>query len=419
MGAGDLATGALAGGRLGLAVLWAALVGAFFKFVLTEGLARWQLATGETLLEGAVLRFGPALAWGFAVYLAVWSFQVGAALIGACGVAAVALVPAFEDPARGVLVFGALHSLAALGLVWAGGFRLFERLMTAAVGIMFVLVVATVLRAGPDWGAVAAGLTLPRVPAGEGGLAWTVALMGGVGGTLTILCYGYWIREEDREGSGWLGVCRLDLATAYAVTALFSVCMVILGSATPVEGGGATLLIDLGESLRATLGPEARIAFLVGAWAAVFSSLLGVWQATPYLFADFWRLVRRRREASRPPATSRPPAPAADPTARIDTRGRLYRGYLLALATLPVLGVVRPFAEVQRAYAVFGALVMPGLAALLLVMNGRRAWVGERTNRPWTVLVLVAVLVFFAAAGAREAWPVVRDAGAALLAAGH
>ena len=53
VGAGDLATATFTGTKLGLAILWAVVLGAFFKFVLNEGLTRWQLATGDTLLEGA------------------------------------------------------------------------------------------------------------------------------------------------------------------------------------------------------------------------------------------------------------------------------------------------------------------------------------------------------------------------------
>ena len=58
VGAGDLATAAFAGSHLGVAILWVVVVGAFMKFVLNEGLARWQLATGETLLEGSMIRLG-------------------------------------------------------------------------------------------------------------------------------------------------------------------------------------------------------------------------------------------------------------------------------------------------------------------------------------------------------------------------
>lgn len=41
VGAGDLATGAFTGNKLGLAVLWAVVAGAGMKFVLNEGLAGW------------------------------------------------------------------------------------------------------------------------------------------------------------------------------------------------------------------------------------------------------------------------------------------------------------------------------------------------------------------------------------------
>ena len=121
VGAGDLATASFAGSQLGTAILWAALLGAFLKFVLNEGLARWQLATGDTLLEGAVLRFGRIVGWLFLPYLFLWSFFVGAALMSACGAALQALFPLFDDAERGRMVFGALSSLLGLVLVRAGG----------------------------------------------------------------------------------------------------------------------------------------------------------------------------------------------------------------------------------------------------------------------------------------------------------
>ena len=40
VGAGDLATGAFTGNQLGVAVLWAVVLGAVLKFVVNEGLAR-------------------------------------------------------------------------------------------------------------------------------------------------------------------------------------------------------------------------------------------------------------------------------------------------------------------------------------------------------------------------------------------
>lgn len=390
VGAGDLATAAFTGNRLGLAVLWAVAVGAGLKFALNEGLARWQLASGRTLLEGGVLHLGRPF-WVFmTTYLVFWSFFVGAALMSACGAAAQALLPLFESPTEGKIVYGLAHSGLGMALVIAGGYRLFEKVMGVCIGLMFATVVTTAVLLSPDWSAVAAGLLVPRIPDfGHGGLAWTIALMGGVGGTLTVLCYGYWIREEGRLGPGDLAVCRIDLAVGYAMTALFGVAMVIIGAATRIEGGGVSLIVNLADRLAEPLGPLGRWAFLLGAWGAVFSSLLGVWQSVPYLFSDLWRMIRKGPEA----------------TGAIDTRSRPYRLYLLALGTIPAIGLWGEFREVQKLYAIVGASFMPILALTLLWLNGSRRRVGpELRNRPMTNLALVATLAFFAWAGWLGFW---------------
>ena len=164
VGAGDLAGGAFAGMKLGVAVLWAIVLGAAFKFVITEGLARWQLATGTTFLEGAVLRLGKVVQWGFLIYLLVWSFGVGTSLISACGVASHALLPVFESPVHGKLVFGILHSLLGAALVWFGSYRFFERFMGCLVALMVTVVVVTGVLIGGDASSILSGLFIPRIP---------------------------------------------------------------------------------------------------------------------------------------------------------------------------------------------------------------------------------------------------------------
>ncbi len=381
VGAGDLATAGFAGSRLGVAILWAVAVGALLKFTLTEGLARWQLATGQTLLDGAITRLGPAVTVVFLLYLLPWSFFVGAALMSACGVTAQAILPFSDDPDRTRLVLAAVHSAAGVLVAWAGGFRLFERIMAVCVGVMFVTVVVTAAMIGPDWMAVARGLLVPSIPeATGGGLTWTIALMGGVGGTLTILCYGYWMREHGRTTVDELRTCRIDLAAAYAGTALFGIAMVIIASGMTLDARGSNLIVALAAQLHDGLGPAARWVFLAGAWAAVFSSLLGVWQAVPSIFADAWSRI------------------AGHPTA-LNTGSTPYRAYLLALAVIPLVHVTHPLRQVQKYYAVMGAAFIPLLAVTLLLLNGRRAWVGEQRNRPATVVVLVVCVVFFLLAG--------------------
>lgn len=387
VGTGDLATAAFTGNALGVTVLWAVLVGAGVKYVLNEGLARWQLATGETLLEGALGRLPHVLRLAFLAYFLVWSFLVAAALMSACGATAHAILPLTGSAPADKVVYGLLHGAAGVVLVRIGGYRLFERVMGGAIVLMVVTVVGTAVLVAPDWGAVAAGLVVPRIPELAGGLGWTVALMGGVGGTLTVLCYGYWMREEGRVRAEELGPSRLDLGLGYAVTALFGVAMVVVGSTVAVEGRGAGLIVSLADRLEGALGPAGRWAFLAGGWAAVASSLLGVWQSVPYLFADQWRLLRHEGGAS---GTDRLGTV-------VDTTARPYRLFLYALPTVSAVGLLVGFSAMQRLYAVTGALFMPLLAGTLLVL-GRPRWIGpDHPNRPLTQAVLVAILIFFTA----------------------
>ena len=393
VGAGDLATGAFTGNQLGVAVLWAVVLGAFIKFVLNEGLARWQLATGRTVLEGAVRHLGWPVRYIFLAYLLLWSYFVGSALISACGVAAHAMMPVFAEPAHGKIAFGIAHSILGVVLVLLGGFKLFEKLMTAAIAVMFVTVLTTAALLKPDWAAIGRGIVVPTIPQFDGqGLPWTIALMGGVGGTLTVLCYGYWIREKGRTGPAWMRTCRIDLAAGYAFTALFGLAMVIIGSHIRVEGKGANLIVKLADKLAQPLGPAGRWAFLLGAWCAIFSSLLGVWQAVPYVFADFCGLWRRRKDA------------AASAPVAVDTKSPAYRLYLFAIAFVPMIGLLFSFKQIQKAYAIFGALFMPMLAVALLLLNSRTARVGRKLrNRPVTTVVLVLITLLFALAFAFEA----------------
>lgn len=384
VGAGDLITASLGGSAVGLRLLWAALAGALLKWFLNEGIARWQMATETTLLEGWVERLGRWIRWVFLVYLLGWSFFTGGAMVSACGVAGAGLLPLARRLETSKAIWGVIHSALGLGLVLAGGFRLFERLMSVCIAVMFVTVLITAALAAPGCGALAHGL-VPSVPAG--GTGWLLGILGGVGGTVTLLSYGYWIAEEGRVGLEGLRACRLDLGVGYGMTALFGAAMVIIGSRVQISGGGAAVALTLADQLAEAIGPAGRWIFLLGFWGAVFSSLLGVWQSVPYLFTDFVYLSGGERRGLTDYGRTLP-----------------YRAFLVALAVMPLPMLWVSIKRAQLAYAVLGALFMPLLALTLLAMNNRGGWVGERFRNGWAAnLALSVTLAFFVWVGGREA----------------
>jgi Mn2+/Fe2+ NRAMP family transporter len=252
---------------------------------------------------------------------------------------------------------------------------------------MVVTVLATVILISPDWNGLIKSLVLPGIP--PRGTGWLVALMGGVGGTVTLLCYSYWIREKGRSGKEGVKDCRFDLTVAYALTAFFGAAMVIIGSRVKVTGSGDTVALILADQLAMVLGPAGKYVFLLGFWGAVFTSLLGVWQGVPYMFADFLRLRRRGSDGSSGPADLKV-TPA-------------YRFFLLAMGIVPLSLLWLRVQLVQYIYGIVGALFMPFVALTLLLLNNRVRLVGREFKNGWVTNVLLALtLAFFSYVGLRE-----------------
>lgn len=384
VGAGDLIAAAVAGRQFGVSVLWVVVVGAVTKWLLNEGIARWQLATGESIIRAWATRLPRWVFWYFGGYLTIWSFLVAGALGSACGVAWKALWPQLPGS---VAMWATVHAVVGFGIVWKGDYRFFEKVMQFLVAAMFVFVIACGIQLAPEWRTVVAGLLIPVVP--EGGLWVVLGLMGGVGGSATLLCYGYWMREK-----GWNRVSdhfrmQWDLLIAYGLTAAFGVAMVILAAgAQPENASGTALVLALGDRLGEVLGPTGRLLFLSGFWCAVFTSLLGVWQGVPYLFEDWW--CNRRTDGGR---ETRPSS----------AHSGAYVGFLAYLALPPLILqlVDRPLLIVVI-YAVAGAFFMPLLAGSLLVLNTRGNGVVALRNPRWVNAGLVFSLVLFGALLALE-----------------
>lgn len=390
VGAGDLLAAMLAGADHSYTLLWVIVVGAALKFALNEGIARWQLSTGTTFLEGWLRRLGRPMQAYFSFYLVIWGFLVAAGLMSACGVAAHALVPALPIAAGAVL-----HALAALGLVWFGRYALFESTMKVLIALMVITLLGSVALLAPDLRAIARGLFVPSLPAGSA--ASVLGLMGGVGGSVTLLSYGYWIAEKQWSGSERLVDCRVDLAVGYALTALFGVAMLVLaavalGARPGGLPGGSQGLVVCGDALLAaatarfgeSVGIALRWTFLVGVWGAVFTSTLGVFQGVPYIFVDTWQSWRGRFATE------------------IPTRSVGYRAALLYLALPPMLllAMERPV-WVIRVYTLASGLFMPLLAASLLALN-RERWVGAARNGWAARGALVLALALFTATLVRQ-----------------
>lgn len=385
LGAGDIVAAAAAGAQFGTVLLWAVILGGGLKFCLNEGLARWQLVTGKTLLEGWADHLPRIVSWYFLFYLLIWSFMVAAALMAATGLAAHALLPVLS-----VAQWGMLHSILAVVIVVLGGYRWLELGMKVFVGLMFGCVLICAVLVMPPAGPLFSGMLIPRLPADS--LAWVLGIIGGVGGSVTVMSYGYWMQEAGWRDRSAIGLMRLDLMIAYGLTVLFGLGIIIVAAGVnPELASGNTMALAVADEMGRAVGAAAKWIFLGGFWGAVFSSMIGVWHGVPYLFADFWHYVLAPGKGTRQRSDERSPGDSA-----ALRRGTAYRLYLLFMALPPMLLLMldRPVWVVVM-YAVAGAFFMPLLAGLLLYMNSRRQWLDVHANRLWSRLGLVSCLLLF------------------------
>lgn len=383
VGAGDMVTSLVAGTRFGTIFIWAIILGALIKFSLVEGMGRWYMATGRTIVQGwhSISRLASGY---FVVYLCLVMFFYGAAITSASALAVNAMFPGVMP----VWGWAIVHGVIGFAVLVVGRYAVFERIMQVFVGLMFVTVVALAIFLIPGLQQNLLAGVVPRLP--EGSVLYALGVIGGVSGTYSLAAYTYWVRERGWRSSSWIPTMRVDSSVGYIITAVFMVSMLIVGAAV-LYGSGTTIdgeegLVALAGPLSERFGEVVKWLFLIGFWSAAAGSILGGWNAAAYLFADYARTVSK--------------APEEQADKYLSEKSPFFRGFLVWCAFPPMLlhAFDRPVLLVII-YAALGALLVPFMAATLLwLLNSRNVARDFRNKIPANAVMAVAVLLFVAIA---------------------
>ncbi|MGW2289111.1 Nramp family divalent metal transporter [Streptomyces phaeochromogenes] len=409
VGAGDLVATLIAGSNFGYTLLWAAVIGCLVKISLAEAAGRWHLSTGRTLFDGWA-SLGRWTSWFFVVYVVIWGFVYGAAAMSSSGLPLQALFPDVMD----LEWWAVLTGLVGLVFVWFNKYEVFEKVMTVLVGVMFVVTVYLAIRVTPNLGDAFAGL-LPVLPDEKDSILNTLGLIGGVGGTITLAAYGYWVNAKGWTNTGWMKVMRLDNRVAYITTGIFVISMLFVGaellhSSNVAIASGDKGLIQLGDILEDEYGTATAKFFLIGFFATSFTSLIGVWHGVSLMFADFVERYRKDRAAR---ATGEGETPAGKVTSGEATPGEgatsgeevasgarerswPFRAYLLWLTFPPIVLLFQgePFRLIIL-YGVLGAAFLPFLALTLVwLLNSSRTPAEWRNGILSNSMLTIAGLIF-------------------------
>ena len=378
VGAGDMISSLVAGTNYGTVLIWAIVIGAFLKFALTEGIGRWYMASGETILKGWHM-LGRGATWYFLVYLLIVTFVFGAAVTSTAALGVAAMFPNVLP----VWAWAALHAILGFVIVGIGRYGLFERIMKFIAAIKFGAIILLAILLTPSLTELALGL-VPRIP--EGGLINAMAIIGGVGGTYTLASYTYWVRERGWRQASWIPMMRADAAVGYVLTALFMISMLVIG-AEFLFGTGTSIedesgLVALADPIGDRFGVLVRWVFLVGFWAVATGAMIGAWNGAAYLFADSMRTFRD--------------VPDERAEEYLSEKSVWFRAMLVWITFPPM--ILYAFGEpvaLVIVYAALGALFLPFLAiTLLLLLNSSRVAPEYRNRLATNILLAISVIPF-------------------------
>jgi len=354
IGASDIIAASVVGARFGLALLWAIVLGAALKAVLSEGIAHWQFTSQTTLLQGISSYLPRWVLVVFTGYLLVWTVGVAAALGNGAGLAVENLTGGYVPRAWGAVA----HVLLGTAIVSFGRFSTFTRTMKVLIITMFIAIVICAVRFAPSTTELLRGF-VPSVPAASGPLV--LSLVGGIGGSVTLLTYNYFPPQTVVHSRG-LRAMRLDIILAYTFTAFFGISMLLIASRTFHGSGllptGSDIIEKTAHTLGTVIGPAGFYIYSVGFFAAVLASLIGTWQTIPLLIAECYALLRR--------------FPSDRHARTVSSHSDIFR-WALGLITISGIAfafVGRPLALIVG-YTILASFVVPFIAAVLLFLNSK------------------------------------------------
>ncbi len=370
-GPGSLTINTKLGAGYEFAMLWVLLVAVLFMSTFTAMSTRIGLVIDDSLIGIIRSRYGSFLAVliGVGIFLATASFQAGNA-VGA----GVAFAELFDSSAAPWVLF--FSALAGTLLFFKSFYRILEKIMIGLVLLMLVSFLLTLIISRPDLMALLHGL-VPGLPAGSEYL--TVALLASSFSIVGAFYQSYLVREK-----GWVmddsavhvresrnGIILLGL--------LSSMVMICAGAVLYEKDISVNTASDLGLALEPLFGPFTSTVFMIGFFAASFSSLLGNATIGGAILSDALGLGGRLEE----------------PATRIAILGVMLIGAAVALyfGRLPLELIV-----VAQGITV---LIVPAAAFILLILSGSEKVMGDLKNGTlttilgWLGMLLLLIMIGF------------------------
>lgn len=313
IGSGELIATTALGAKAGFITFWVIIVSCLVKVAIQLEFGKHAILYGETAMTSfnklPGKRFGKAhwSVWTFLFLMVIKVFQLGGIIGG------VALAFNIAIPGIPVWVFAILAGLGAALIVFKGIYGIVEKFSLLMMGLFTILTFVSLYFVqytdfAITWGDISSGLSfhLPKEA-----VIFAIGAFGltGVGGD-EIIHYTYWCSEkgyssftgpmEENEtwqnrAKGWIKIMQLDALVAMIVYTLVTAAFYLLGAAVLHGKGevpqGMAMIETLSNIYTDTLGPQAKIVFLIGAIIVLFSTLFAALAAWTRQYSDIFGAI--------------------------------------------------------------------------------------------------------------------------------
>ncbi|PYF99013.1 Mn2+ and Fe2+ transporters of the NRAMP family [Georgenia satyanarayanai] len=306
VGAGELITATALGAEAGFVLLWLVVFSTLVKVAVQVEMARYSIVTGLGGMEGYT-RVPPRvgnIGWVLVMWalMAISKLIQTGGLIGGMAAALSILLPIGSGPleATSLTIWAVVVTVLAVVTLYSNRYGLIEK-VAVFLTMTFVVVTLVIALGLPateyaySAGDLASGLSL-SLPAGAIGVA--VAMFGLTGvGSEEITAYTYWCLEKGyarwsgpndgsadyrRRARGWIAVMQRDALAAWVIYTISTMSFYVMGAAVLHPQGlapeGNDMIEVLSETYASVLGDWGRVLYLVGALAALGST---IWAAVP------------------------------------------------------------------------------------------------------------------------------------------
>ncbi len=308
VGSGELIATTTLGARAGFVTLWVILVSCVIKVALQMEFGRHVINTGESTMASFNRLPGPKLGrakwpiWTWLLIMILKFIQVGGIVGG------VALVLNIAFPGVSVSIWTCMTAISVALLVFRGYYQPIEKISLVMMFMFTLLTVACVAflqftEYAVSWANIFEGMRfgLPKAAVGVAIAAFGIT---GVGGD-EIMYYNYWCLEKGyaaftgpkkdtpewvNRAKGWIKVMYVDALVAMVIYTIATVAFYLLGAAVLHGRGeipkGFEMVETLSMMYTETLGPWAKVVFLVGAFVVLYSTLFAGLASWTRIFGD-------------------------------------------------------------------------------------------------------------------------------------